>query len=191
MATSPNQSPPSRIVRTISVPLGADVTMRTSPLTMPYQPGGWPPLVKTCVPARTLRRTTSSRSPPSVRSGRSRSSGCDRIFWRGSSLSTVFVSYLTDRARGACRYFPVPAEEIPMNGLMMQMPLLVSSILRHADRHHGDVQVVSRRIEGDIHRYTYRDAHARARRLAKALRTLGAKPGDRIGSLAWNGYRHL
>ena len=78
-----------------------------------------------------------------------------------------------------------------MNGLMMQTPLLVSSLLRHADRHHGDVQVVSRRVEGDIHRYTYRDAHARARRLANALRSLGAKPGERIASLAWNGYRHL
>jgi fatty-acyl-CoA synthase len=74
---------------------------------------------------------------------------------------------------------------------MMEMPLLVSSLIRHADRHHGDAQVVSRRIEGDIHRYTYRDAHARARRLANALARLGAKPGDRIASLAWNGYRHF
>ena len=78
-----------------------------------------------------------------------------------------------------------------MNGLMMEVPLLVSSLIRHADRHHGAVEVVSRRVEGDMHRYTYREAHTRARRLANALRTLGAKPGDRIGSLAWNGYRHF
>ena len=78
-----------------------------------------------------------------------------------------------------------------MNGLMMEMPLLVSSLLAHADRHHGDVEIVSRRVEGDIHRYTYRDAHARARKLANALARLGAKPGDRIASLAWNGYRHF
>jgi 3-(methylthio)propionyl---CoA ligase len=78
-----------------------------------------------------------------------------------------------------------------MNGLMMETPLLVSSLIRHADRHHGAAAIVSRRVEGDIHRYTYRDAHARTRRLANALARLGAKPGDRIATLAWNGYRHL
>ena len=78
-----------------------------------------------------------------------------------------------------------------MNGLMMETPLLVSALIRHADRHHGDAETVSRRIEGDIHRYTYRDAHARMRRLANALARLGAKPGDRIATLAWNGHRHF
>ena len=78
-----------------------------------------------------------------------------------------------------------------MNGLMMEMPLLVSSLIEHADRHHGDVEMVSRRVEGDIHRQTYREAHARARQLANALIRLGARPGDRIASLAWNGYRHF
>ena len=78
-----------------------------------------------------------------------------------------------------------------MDGLMMQMPLLVSSLLAHADRHHGDTEIVSRRVEGDIHRYTYRDAHRRARRLANALHALGASEGDRVSSLAWNGHRHF
>jgi fatty-acyl-CoA synthase len=78
-----------------------------------------------------------------------------------------------------------------MNGLMMETPLLVSSLIRHADRHHGHAEIVSRRVEGDIHRYTYRDAHARTRKLANALARLGAKPGDRIATLAWNGYRHF
>jgi len=78
-----------------------------------------------------------------------------------------------------------------MNGLMMETPLLVSSLIRHADRHHGRAEVVSRRVEGDIHRYTYRDAHVRMRKLANALKRLGAKPGDRIATLAWNGYRHF
>jgi acyl-CoA synthetase (AMP-forming)/AMP-acid ligase II len=78
-----------------------------------------------------------------------------------------------------------------MNGLMMEMPLLVSSLIEHADRHHGDVEIVSRRVEGDMHRYTYREAHARSKQLANALERLGAKPGDRIASLAWNGYRHF
>jgi len=78
-----------------------------------------------------------------------------------------------------------------MDGLMMQMPLLVSSLLVHADRHHGDAEIVSRRVEGDIHRYTYRDAHRRARQLANALEALGIREGDRISSLAWNGHRHF
>ena len=78
-----------------------------------------------------------------------------------------------------------------MNGLMMETPLLVSALIQHADRHHGGAEIVSRRVEGDIHRYTYRDAHARSRKLANALARLGAKPGDRIATLAWNGYRHL
>ena len=79
----------------------------------------------------------------------------------------------------------------PMLGLMMDTPLLVSDLIRHADRHHGNAEIVSRRVEGDIHRYTYREAHARARRLAKALATLGLAQGDRVASLAWNGYRHF
>jgi 3-(methylthio)propionyl---CoA ligase len=78
-----------------------------------------------------------------------------------------------------------------MHGLMMNVPLMISSLIRHADRCHGDTQVVSRTIEGPIHRYTYRDAHTRARRLARSLSRLGVKPGDRVGTLAWNGYRHF
>ena len=78
-----------------------------------------------------------------------------------------------------------------MQGLMMDMPLLISSILQHAARHHGDAEIVSRRIEGDIHRYTYADCERRARRLASALGQLGAEPGDRVATHAWNGYRHM
>ncbi len=78
-----------------------------------------------------------------------------------------------------------------MNGLMMQRQLLISSLIVHADRHHGDTEIVSRRVEGDIHRYTFRDCHRRARQMANTLTRLGIKPSDRIGTLAWNGYRHL
>jgi fatty-acyl-CoA synthase len=78
-----------------------------------------------------------------------------------------------------------------MFGQMMQQPLLVSSLLQHAERHHGEQQIVSRRVEGDIHRYTYRDLASRSRRLANALRRLGVAAGDRVATLAWNGYRHM
>ena len=78
-----------------------------------------------------------------------------------------------------------------MLGLMMNRPLLISSILRHADRCHGDAEIVSRTIEGPIHRCTYREAHVRARKLARALARLGVAPSDRVGTLAWNGYRHF
>jgi fatty-acyl-CoA synthase len=78
-----------------------------------------------------------------------------------------------------------------MNGLMMQKQLLISSLIVHADRHHGDTEIVSRRVEGDIHRYTFHDCHRRARQMASALTSLGVNPSERIGTLAWNGYRHL
>jgi acyl-CoA synthetase (AMP-forming)/AMP-acid ligase II len=79
----------------------------------------------------------------------------------------------------------------PLMGQMMSQPLLISSIIQHADRYFGNNEIVSRRVEGDIHRYTYRDCHRRARQLANALEKLGVKMGDRVATLAWNGYRHL
>ena len=78
-----------------------------------------------------------------------------------------------------------------MFGLMQSHPLLISTLLVHAERHHGEQEVVSRRVEGDIHRTTYRELAARARRLAKALGALGVQPGQAVGTLAWNGYRHM
>ncbi|MBC7454373.1 MAG: fatty-acid--CoA ligase [Massilia sp.] len=79
----------------------------------------------------------------------------------------------------------------PMVGQMMDQPLLISSIIQFAARHYGHVEIVSRRVEGDVHRYTYRDCHQRACRAANALQTLGVQMGERIATLAWNGYRHL
>ena len=78
-----------------------------------------------------------------------------------------------------------------MNGSMMQLPLLISSLLVHAERHHGEQEVVSRRVEGDIHRTTFREIATRSRRMANALARLGIKSGDRVATLAWNGYRHV
>jgi fatty-acyl-CoA synthase len=78
-----------------------------------------------------------------------------------------------------------------LHGLMMQIPLRISSLIEHADRHHGDTEVVSRRVEGDIHRMTYRDVHRRARQLANALAGLKIGMGERVATIAWNGHRHL
>ncbi|HEY7242158.1 MAG TPA: 3-(methylthio)propionyl-CoA ligase [Burkholderiales bacterium] len=79
-----------------------------------------------------------------------------------------------------------------MQGLMMDMPLLISDLIRHAERHHGAGEIVSKTVEdGALHRYTYRDAHRRARRLADALKALGVGAQDRVATLAWNGFRHF
>ncbi|MBN8492976.1 MAG: long-chain fatty acid--CoA ligase [Burkholderiales bacterium] len=78
-----------------------------------------------------------------------------------------------------------------MQGLIMDMPLMISAAIRHAATFHGDTEVVARTIEGDLHRYTYAEAHARMQQLANALIRLGMKPGDRVGSLAWNTHRHF
>ncbi|MFU7447614.1 3-(methylthio)propionyl-CoA ligase [Pseudomonas aeruginosa] len=78
-----------------------------------------------------------------------------------------------------------------MQGHMMKLPLIISSLLEHAERYHGDTEIVSRTLEGGIHRYTYAETHARSKRLANALCRLGVRNGDRVGTLAWNGYRHM
>ena len=69
-------------------------------------------------------------------------------------------------------------------GLMMNVPLMISSIIRYAAKYHGDTEIVSRTIEGDLFRYDYRRAYGRIQRLANAITALGAGPGDRGGSLA-------
>lgn len=78
-----------------------------------------------------------------------------------------------------------------MLGQMMHQSMLISNLLIHAERHHGEREVVSRRVEGDIHRYTFRDLAKRTRQMANALARLGVKPGERVATLAWNGYRHM
>ncbi len=78
-----------------------------------------------------------------------------------------------------------------MKGLMSDRHLLVSSLLTYAERLHPDVEIVSRTVEGPIHRCNWRDVARRSRRLANALAKLGVREGDRVGTLAWNGYRHL
>jgi fatty-acyl-CoA synthase len=78
-----------------------------------------------------------------------------------------------------------------MLGLMQNRPLLISSLIDFAQRHHGDVEIVSRRVEGDIHRSTWAGVAARAGQVAHALDGMNLQFSDRVATLAWNGYRHL
>jgi acyl-CoA synthetase (AMP-forming)/AMP-acid ligase II len=78
-----------------------------------------------------------------------------------------------------------------MRGMMMDRPLLISQMVAYSGRYHRDAEIVSRAIEGGIHRYRYPDLEARAKRLAKALQRLDIGLGDRVATLAWNSYRHL
>jgi acyl-CoA synthetase (AMP-forming)/AMP-acid ligase II len=78
-----------------------------------------------------------------------------------------------------------------MFGLMQDRPLLISSFIEFAGTFHGDTEIVTRRVEGDIHRYTYGQARHRSKQLAQALERLGVKLGDRVATLAWNTYRHF
>jgi fatty-acyl-CoA synthase len=78
-----------------------------------------------------------------------------------------------------------------MLGLMQQRPLLISSLLEHAELNHGETEIVSCPVEGGEHRYTYADWAKRSRKLAKVLKKLGVREGDRIGTLAWNTWRHF
>jgi 3-(methylthio)propionyl---CoA ligase len=81
--------------------------------------------------------------------------------------------------------------EIFMLGLMQSQPLLISSLIEFADRHHGEGEIVSRRVEGDIHRSTWSQIAQRSRQVAGALDAMKLGFSDRVATLAWNGYRHL
>ncbi len=78
-----------------------------------------------------------------------------------------------------------------MQGLMSERPLLISTIIKHAALYHRDTEIVTRTVEGPLHRYTYGEAERRSKRLARVLLKLGVKPGDRVGTLAWNTFRHF
>ena len=78
-----------------------------------------------------------------------------------------------------------------LRGMMMDRPLLVSSVIDYAAEVYPDVRIVSQTVEGGLHRYGYAQARERIGRLANALVGLGIKPGDRVATLAWNGYRHF
>ena len=78
-----------------------------------------------------------------------------------------------------------------MFGAMQDVPLLVNRILDHALVNHPEREIVSRLVEGNIHRETYADAHLRSRKLSQALQALGFGQGDVLATLAWNTHRHF
>ena len=78
-----------------------------------------------------------------------------------------------------------------LQGMMQDCPLLISSLIEHAAKYHPAVEIVSRTVEGPIHRCTYLEIQRRSKQVANALAGLGIRNGDRIGTLAWNGYRHM
>lgn len=78
-----------------------------------------------------------------------------------------------------------------MQGLMMGRPLLTTEILKHASRNYHGTEIVTRTVEGPIHRYTIADSEKRISRLANALKNMGVKKGDRVGVIGWNTYRQF
>ncbi len=76
-------------------------------------------------------------------------------------------------------------------GLMMDRPLLLSSVIEHAAAQFGEAEIVSRETHGPLFRYTYAQCGTRARKLANALAGLGLKGGDAVGTIAWNNHRHM
>ena len=78
-----------------------------------------------------------------------------------------------------------------MLGLMQDRPLLISSLVEHAATFHPATEIVSRLPEGTVHRTNWRDMCFLSRQVAQAMQVLGVQAGDRVGTLAWNSYRHL
>jgi fatty-acyl-CoA synthase len=78
-----------------------------------------------------------------------------------------------------------------MQGLMQHHPLMISGVIEFAATYHADTEVVSRRVEGDIHRTNYAEVNRRAKRIANALDAMNIGQSARVGTLAWNGYRHF
>ena len=78
-----------------------------------------------------------------------------------------------------------------LKSLIQDQSLLISSLIQYAAQYHGKREIVTRTIDRNIHRTTYAEVYKRTQQLANALEALGAEPGDRIGTIAWNSFRHL
>ncbi len=104
--------------------------------------------------------------------------------FKGGRKTAFFLAIRYDRSSQAGR-------DDPMLGLMMNTPLLITNIMRHAEQLYSTRPIVSITADNPRHRYTYAEAFARARRAANVLRRLGVREGDRIATLAWSDYRHF
>src|ERR1700749_1294720 len=78
-----------------------------------------------------------------------------------------------------------------MTQTMMRYPLTLTSLFERAGKLYPEAEIVSRRPDNSLHRYAYRDWHARPKALAAALQAYGIQPGDRVATLMWNHYAHL
>ena len=78
-----------------------------------------------------------------------------------------------------------------MQGMMMNRPLRIAEIITFAEKIHPNEEIISRTLQGDIHETNYAEIAIRSRRMSKAILNLGIKMGDRVATLAWNGFRHL
>ncbi len=78
-----------------------------------------------------------------------------------------------------------------MFGLMQQHELLISGLIEFAQSNHADTEIISRRVEGDIHRSNWAQVAKRAKQIANALKHMDLAVGSRVATIAWNGYRHL
>ena len=85
------------------------------------------------------------------------------------------------------------SSDIPglLMGQMMNRPLSIPAVMDYAADIHADRRIISSTVEGGVHEYSYAQANRRIAQLAHALRDMGIKPGDRVATLAWNGYRHF
>ena len=78
-----------------------------------------------------------------------------------------------------------------MHGMMMNRPLRIADIITLAEKIHPNEEIISKTLQGTLHTTNYAEIALRSRQMSKALISLGVKMGDRIATLAWNGFRHL
>src|SRR5580700_2024824 len=90
-----------------------------------------------------------------------------------------------------CGFRLTDLQETVMRGLMQDWPMLVHRLIDHAALYHRGAEIVSRDVEGGIHRTGYAEIRSRAASLARALKKRGLRPGDRVATLAWNTHRHI
>jgi fatty-acyl-CoA synthase len=146
--------------------------------------------------AEALRRVGLAEDIPFARgwthSGRCRMSSNARRPGRCACVRRI------DPARPACYLEPAfwsrgsdQSGEVFMDGLMMDFELTLDAVLRRAEQHFFKKEIVTRLPDKSFHRYTYRDMARRAKQLALALKRLGIRPGETVGTLCWNHYQHL